>query len=434
MRIAIVGAGISGLVAGHLLSREHQVVLFEAADYIGGHTNTVDVEIGERSWAVDTGFIVFNTRTYPNFIRLLERLGVASKPTEMSFSVKCERSGLEYNGTSLNGVFAQRRNLVRPAFHRMLRDILRFYRGARELLDDGDERLTLGEYLRTRQYSRAFIDWHIVPMGAAVWSADPVALLEFPARTFARFFDNHGFLQLSDRPPWRVVCGGSRSYVAPLTRPYRDQIRLRTPVRAIRREPRRVVVVTDAGAEIFDHVVLATHSDQSLALLADPSEREREILGAIGYQRNEAVLHTDDSVLPRRRRAWAAWNYHLLDRAGGPVAVTYNMNILQGLDAPAPFCVTLNHDAAIDPGRVLRRFVYHHPVFTPRAIAAQRRHAEISGVNRTHYCGAYWRHGFHEDGVRSALAVGSYFGAGIDGPLAGDTCAMPGGGFGERAA
>jgi predicted NAD/FAD-binding protein len=419
MRIAVIGSGIAGMVAAHLLAREHEITLFEAGGHVGGHTNTVEVELAGRSYAVDTGFIVFNERTYPNFIRLLDRFGVASRPTTMSFSVKCERSGLEYNGTSLNGLFAQRRNLLRPDFHRMVRDILRFYREARELLDRDDDDLTLGEYLAARRYSRQFVDWHIVPMGAAVWSADPVAMLEFPARSFVRFFDNHGFLQLLDRPAWRVVAGGSHSYIAPLIRSYRDGIRLRTPVRAVRRHPDHVVVSSAAGAERFDHVVLATHSDQALALLADPSEREREILGAIAYQRNEAVLHTDASVLPRRRRAWAAWNYHLLDREGGPVAVTYAMNILQGFDAPEQLCVTLNRDDAIDPARVLRRITYHHPVFTPRSVAAQRRHAEISGLHRTHYCGAYWRHGFHEDGVWSGLAVGRAFGQGIDGPLHG---------------
>jgi predicted NAD/FAD-binding protein len=420
MKIAVVGSGVSGMVASYLLSREHQVTLFEAADHIGGHTNTIDVEHGGQPYAVDTGFIVFNECTYPNFIHLLDRLGVESKPTTMSFSVKCERSGLEYNGTSLNGLFAQRRNLIRPDFHRMVWDILRFYRDAQDLLlNCEDDEPTIGEYLANKRFSRAFVDWHIVPMGAAVWSADPVTMLEFPARSFARFFHNHGFLQLRDRPAWRVVCGGSRSYVSPLIHSFRENIRLRTPVRSIRRdrEKEQVHIATDGGTERFDQVVLATHSDQSLALLADPSEHEREILGAIKYQRNEAVLHTDESILPHRRRAWAAWNYHLLDRGPGPVAVTYNMNILQGLAAPVQFCVTLNRDEAIDPQRVLRRITYHHPVFTPKTMAAQRRRGEISGVNRTHYCGAYWRYGFHEDGVRSGLEVGRAFGQGIDGPL-----------------
>ena len=418
MRIAIVGSGVSGMVAGHLLARDHEVTLFESADYLGGHTNTIEVTHAGRSYDVDTGFIVFNERTYPNFIRLLDRFGVESKPTTMSFSVKCERSGLEYNGTSLNGLFAQRRNLIRPDFHRMVRDILRFYREARELLlTRGDDELTIGEFLADKGFSRAFVDWHIIPMGAAVWSADPVKMLEFPARSFVRFFDNHGFLQLRDRPAWRVIRGGSRSYVPALTHSFRENIRLRTPVRSIRRTRGHVLIATDERTERFDQVVLASHSDQSLALLADPSEREREILGAIRYQRNEAVLHTDESVLPSRRRAWAAWNYHLLDGDAGPVAVTYNMNMLQGLEAPVQFCVTLNRDQAIDSARVLRRITYHHPVFTPQAMAAQRRHGEISGVNRTHYCGAYWRYGFHEDGVWSGLEVGRAFGQGIDGRL-----------------
>jgi predicted NAD/FAD-binding protein len=411
MKIAVVGTGISGLVAAYLLGGEHELTLFEAGDYVGGHTNTIAVERFGRRYAVDTGFIVFNERTYPNFIRLLDQVGVASHPTTMSFSVRCERSGLEYNGTDLNRLFAQRRNLVRPSFYRMVRDILRFYREAPALLEEEDDGLTLGAYLERERYSRQFVDQHIIPMGAAVWSSEPRRMLAFPARHFVQFFSHHGFLSVSDRPRWRVVSGGSQQYVGPLTRRFADRIRLRCPVRTIARK-RDGVRVTPWGGEPerFDAVVVATHSDQALALLADPSPAEREILGAIPYQRNETVLHTDARLLPHRRRAWAAWNYHILDPATQAVAVTYNMNLLQGIESPEPFCVTLNRSAAIDPAKVIARLTYHHPVYTAAGVAAQRRWDEVNGVNRTYFCGAYWGFGFHEDGVNSALAVARRFG------------------------
>ena len=420
MRIAVVGTGISGLVAAYLLSREHELTIFEADDHIGGHTHTHAVERFGRRYAVDTGFIVFNERTYPNFIRLLDEIGVASQPTGMSFSVRCERTGLEYNGTDLNGLFAQRRNLLRPSFHRMVADILRFYREAPALLVDGDPALTLGQYLERGHYSRPFVDQHIIPMGAAVWSTDARQMLDFPARYFVQFFDNHGFLVVNGRPPWRVVCGGSHAYVGPLTRGFRERIRFRTPVRAISRKRDGVRITPWGGeAERFDAVVIATHSDQALALLSDPSPAEREILGAIPYQRNEVVLHTDARLLPRCRRAWAAWNYHLLDPAPSGAAVTYNMNLLQGLESPEPFCVTLNRGAAIDPAKVIARLTYHHPVYTRAGVAAQARRNEISGVNRTYFCGAYWGHGFHEDGVVSGLAVARHFGLALNGTACG---------------
>jgi len=405
MKIAVIGTGISGMVAAYLLHREHDITVFEAGDYIGGHTNTVRAPQGDRYYDVDTGFIVFNERTYPNFVRLLDLLGVASRPTTMSFSVKCERTGLEYGSCSLNALFAQRRNLVSPSFHRMLRDLLRFNREAPRLLAAGDEEVTLGGYLRDRAYSRQFIHNYLVPMGAAIWSAEPSRMLEFPARHFVRFFGNHGLLSLNDQPRWKVVRGGSRRYVEKLTATYRDRIRLRRPVEQITRR-RDGVALRARGCEVerFDRVVFATHSDQALRMLSDPSDAERDILGAIPYQENKVVLHTDASLLPVRRPAWAAWNYRIPARAGA-VAVTYNMNILQGLEASQPFCVTLNHPDAIDPARILKRMTYHHPIFTSAAVAAQKRHAEIDGVNRTHYCGAYWGFGFHEDGVRSALTV-----------------------------
>ena len=415
MRIAIVGTGVSGLVSAALLARAHEVTVFEADERIGGHTHTHQVERHGRTYAIDTGFIVFNERTYPNFIRLLELLGVASHATEMSFSVRDERSGLEYNGTDLNRLFAQRRNLLRPSFLRMVRDILRFYREAPALLAGDDESLTLGAYLTRGGYSRSFIEQHLVPMGSSVWSADPRLMLDFPARYLVQFFANHGFLTVNDRPRWRVVSGGSRSYLAPLSRGIGDRIRRRAAVQQIvRRRDGVRVSAWGSEPERFDAVVIAAHSDQALAMLGDARPAEREILGAIPYQRNEAVLHTDARLLPRRRLAWAAWNYHVLE--GGPAAatVTYNMNILQGLDAPEPFCVTLNRSAAIDPATVIARMTYHHPVYTRATVAAQRRWAEINGVERTYFCGAYWGYGFHEDGVRSALAVAQRFGLGLD--------------------
>ena len=405
MKIAIIGTGISGLTAAWQLHRQHELTLFEANDYIGGHTHTVDVEVGGRQYAIDTGFIVFNDWTYPHFIALLDELGVASQATLMSFSVRCERTGLEYNGDNLNTLFAQRRNLFRPSFYRMIRDILRFNREAPALLNSASD-LSLNAYLQQQNYSREFCAHYILPMAASIWSAETTLVGEMPARFFVQFFKNHGLLSVSDRPQWRVIQGGSRSYVERLTAPFLDRIRLNCPVATVSREPSQVLIKPkDSPAETFDAVIFACHSDQALQLLADATGPEREILGAIPYQENEAVLHTDIRLLPRCRRAWAAWNYHLPTQPQARVAVTYDMNILQGLYTPETFCVTLNRSAAIDPARILYRTTYHHPVFTEAGVAAQARRAEISGVNRTGYCGAYWSYGFHEDGVNSGLAV-----------------------------
>lgn len=410
MKIAIVGTGIAGNVAAYRLAREHDITVFEAGDYVGGHTNTVAVEVRGRDFAVDTGFIVFNDWTYPNFIRLLDELGVESQPSSMSFSVRCERSGLEYNGTSLNALFAQRLNVLKPSFHRMIRDILRFNREAPAFLHQGDDETSLSEYLFANGYTREFIDNYIVPMGAAIWSAEPAAMLGMPARFFIRFFHNHGMLNIKERPTWRVICGGSQRYVERLVEGHRDRIRLRSAVRRIRRHRAGVELIADgADPESFDQVFLACHSDQALSMLDDANPLEREILGAIPYQTNEAVLHVDESVMPRRRRAWGAWNYHLLDREKDRVALTYNMNILQSLEAPVQFCVTLNNSEAIDPAKVIRRFEYEHPIFTRAGVRAQQRQTEINGFNRTYFCGAYWRNGFHEDGVVSALASLEHF-------------------------
>ena len=406
MRIAIIGSGISGLTAARRLCADHEVTVFEANDYIGGHTNTVDVHAEGRSWAVDTGFIVFNDWTYPNFIALMEEIGVASQPSEMGFSMRCERTGVEYCGSSLNQLFAQRRNVASPRFWGMIRDILRFNREAPELLQGHDDALGLGDYLAQRRYTQRFIDHYIVPMGAAIWSTDPHTMLRFPARYFVDFFNNHGLLSVKDRPQWHVIKGGSRSYVGPLTAPFADRIRLNAPVRKVERDAGGVDVVLDGGHRArFDAVVFACHSDQALALLDQPEGVEREVLGAIPYQHNRAVLHTDTSVLPRRRAAWAAWNYHVPREQRDAVAVTYHMNILQSLPAQTQFLVTLNPSMDIDPAQVIREIDYQHPVYTPEGVAAQRRRSEIMGLNRSFYCGAWWSYGFHEDGVKSGLVA-----------------------------
>jgi uncharacterized protein len=404
MKIAIIGSGISGLASAYYLHKTHDISLFEANDYVGGHTHTHDIELAGKTWAIDTGFIVFNDWTYPNFIKLMDELKVPSQPSSMSFSVKCERTGIEYNGTTLNSLFAQRRNLFRPSFLRMIADILRFNKEAPLWLEQGDDNTTLESYLKSHGYSQVFQEHYIIPMGAAIWSSGRAGMLAFPFRYFVRFFHNHGMLSVDERPVWRAIQGGSRSYLEPLTRGFRHSMRLSTPVDSIRRDAKGITIKPrDQEVERFDAVVLACHSDQALGLLADPSQAERDILGAIRYQENEAILHTDVSILPNKRLAWAAWNYHIPVQNNELVALTYNMNILQGLDAMETFCVTLNFAEAIDPARIIKRLIYHHPVYSRESIAAQKRHRDISGINRTYYCGAYWGFGFHEDGVNSAL-------------------------------
>jgi predicted NAD/FAD-binding protein len=405
MKIAIVGAGISGLVVAHLLAAEHDLTVFEAADYAGGHTNTVDVDEDGVRLPIDTGFIVFNDWTYPNFERLLEKLGVQSEPTRMSFGVKDDVTGLEYAATTPNGFFAQRRNLVSPRHYRMILEIVRFRRAALDILAR-DENVTLGEYLAREGYGRGFIEGFVVPMGAAIWSAPWERLLEFPLTFFVRFFRNHGMLNAYEQPTWRFIRGGSREYVKPLTRSFANRIRLNAPIASIRRHETHVGVTPRGGeTERFDHVVLACHSGQALALLSDPTDAEREVLGAIRYQPNEAILHTDHTLLPKRRAAWAAWNYHRLARVDRPVAISYNMNLLQHLPAKRTYLVTLGRAGEIEPSAVIRRIEYEHPLFTREALEAQSQHHRVSGVARTHYAGAYWFNGFHEDGVKSALRV-----------------------------
>ena len=418
MRIAVVGAGVAGLYAAWRLSKQHEVTIFEANGYLGGHTNTVDVERRGRTWAIDTGFIVFNDWTYPNFQGMLQELGVSWQPSNMSFSLRCERSGLEYNGTSINSLFAQRLNAVRPSFLRMIADILRFNKRCKELLATDDDTLTLGEYLQHGQYSTQFVEHYIVPMGRAIWSAESTAMLDFPARFFVDFFDRHGFLSVDDRPVWQTVSGGSREYVRALTAATPAKVRVSTPVASIRRTSQQVLVCTARGdVEAFDHVFLACHSGQALAMLEQPSPAEREVLEALPYARNEAILHTDASILPRRPLARAAWNYHLLHDPQEPVALTYDMNVLQSLDAPERFLVTLNHRDAIDERTILDTFQYEHPVYLPKGVAAQKRHREVNGAQRTYFCGAYWRCGFHEDGVVSAQTALAHFAADREGTL-----------------
>lgn len=410
MKIAIIGTGISGMVAAYLLAAEHDLTIFEANDYIGGHTHTIDVPLATQTYAVDTGFIVFNAATYPNFIRLMQRLHVPWQNADMSFGVTCAKTGLEYSPRTLNALFIQRKNLLSWPFYRMLLDIPRFKRGAAALLSTNDDQTTLGAYLRSYGYSEFFIRYFIIPMGAAIWSTDPKRFFDFPARYFVQFFNNHGFLNLR-QPQWFVIQGGSRQYVPPLTQAYRDRIRLNCPVRSIVRLADYVEVIPQHGEpERFDQVLLATHSDQALALLADPSEAERDILGAIPYQENVTMLHTDHTLLPKHRAAWASWNYHLPQNDTDRVTLTYYMNRLQTLTAPVDFCVTLNQPEAIAASAVLGTYIYHHPLYTPAGIAAQKRWSEINGVNRTYFAGAYWGYGFHEDGVNSALAVCKQFG------------------------
>jgi predicted NAD/FAD-binding protein len=406
MKIAIVGTGIAGNVAAYHLNKEHDITVFESSDYVGGHTHTHKIDIGEESHNIDTGFIVFNKNTYPNFIDLLQELDVDYQKSDMGFSVQCEKTGLEYNGSSLNQLFAQRRNLLRPSFYRMIKDILRFNEQCLALLTENDDQLSLGEYLAENNYSEQFIHHYILPMGAAVWSTDHNSMFAFPARFFVQFFHNHGMLSVNERPQWYVIKKGSAEYVKPLTAAHSEKILLSTPVENIRRSGEQVFVKGKGQQEmVFDYVFIASHSDQALNMLDEPTTAEREVLSAIPYTLNEAVLHTDESLLPARKLAWAAWNYHLLEEQKKTVALTYNMNILQSLKSQYTFCVTLNNTEAIDESKIIKRLNYMHPFFTVGGVKAQQRQSEINGTKRTFYCGAYWRYGFHEDGVVSALTA-----------------------------
>lgn len=409
MKIAIIGAGISGLTAAYHLRHDHQITVLEGNSYVGGHTNTIDVEESGKVYAVDTGFIVFNYRTYPNFKKMLDALDVASQPTSMTFSVKCDRTGLEYRGADLPGFFAQRRNLFRPRYYVFLRDMLRFNRLAQATLVHpaaAEETLTVREFFDRHPFSQEFIEHYFLPMGSAVWSCPRGVFMEFPIRFIVEFYKNHGMLAVQGRPQWRVIQGGSRQYVGPLTAQFAEALETDCPVTSVRRVGERVKIQSRRGEEMFDHVIFACHSDQALQILGDTATAtERELLGAFPYEENVTLLHTDTSVLPVCRRAWAAWNYHVPQEDTGKATVTYNMNILQGLSTERTYCVTLNGEDRIDPAKVIRRMVYHHPVFTAQRAEFQRRHGELIDHHGISYCGAYWGNGFHEDGVNSALAV-----------------------------
>lgn len=410
MRVAIVGSGISGLVCARLLSRAHDVIVFEAGSWIGGHTNTVTTEVDGQPVDVDTGFIVYNERNYPFFRTILADLGVETDPTAMSFAVRCDRTGIEYNGSSLNGLFAQRGNLVRPSFLRLLRDIVRFNREGTADRERVSEDQTVGEYLRRGGYSREFADQYLLPMGAAIWSCPVGEFAEFPMRFILDFYHNHGLMQLRDRPVWRVIRGGSNRYVERLIEPFKNWIRLNCGVTAVTRCADSVRVSHSGTVETFDEVVLACHADQAQRMLTDCDELEASLLSQFPYSRSTAVLHTDESVLPRRKRAWACWNYHVSSGSEDRPTVTYHMNLLQQLRTRSSVLVTLNEQHAIDPDRVLGTFHYEHPVFSVTRAATQARHREVIRRRRTSFCGAYWRNGFHEDGVVSALAVCREFG------------------------
>lgn len=411
-KIAIIGSGISGLVCAYLLSRRYAVTVFEAGHEIGGHTATKTVSLGDEQVNVDTGFIVFNDRTYPNFLKLLAELKVAYQPTDMGFSVSSNVTGFEYSGTSFNGLFAQRKNLLNPAHWRMLKEILKFNAACIKLYEQESipEEKTLGDYLADEGYSERFKNLYILPMVSAIWSSPLDTASAMPLVFFVRFFYNHGLLTVTDQPQWYTISGGSKEYLTPLTKSFINSIYTDCPVTAVTRTKNAVLISTKKFGETrYDQVVFACHSDQALKLLADVTADEYAILGAIPYQPNQVVLHSDINLLPRSRRAWASWNYRVNPDQDAAV-LTYNMNILQRLNSPVTFCVSVNAGDAIDQTKVYGRYLYNHPVFTLGSVGAQSRWLEISGVNRTHYCGAYWRNGFHEDGVFSALRVASALG------------------------
>lgn len=409
MKIAIIGTGISGLTAAYLLHRHHDITIYEANDYIGGHTATVDVELDGANHAVDTGFIVYNDWTYPSFIKLMDRLGVQSQATEMGFSVTTRHQNydFEYCGSTINSLFADRRQILNPAFLRMVRDIMRFNKRAKKDLVGNTipADLPLHRYLEQGDYSRYFLEYYIIPMVSAIWSASTAQVADFDTLFFVRFFANHGLLNITDRPQWRVLRGGSRSYIKPITQGFRKNIRLNTAVQSVHRGVDSVTVSCTRGVEDFDHVIFACHSDQALNLLRDPDTSEKEILEAIPYRDNSVILHTDEGLLPTRRNAWASWNYLLDGTESQQPVLTYNMNILQGIETVKPICVTVNGEKHIDPSKVLRRFNYSHPQFGRGSVAAQGDWEKINGHKRTWFCGAYWRNGFHEDGVVSAIPV-----------------------------
>jgi predicted NAD/FAD-binding protein len=414
---AIIGSGVSGLTAAYLLSKKHNVTVFEKNDYIGGHTATVDVEKDGKSYAIDTGFIVFNDKTYPNYLALLAEIGIRKQATEMSFSVHNCHTGLEYNGHNLDTLFAQRRNIFKPTFWLLVKEILRFNKQCKKIFEQQNyiDDYSLGTFLRENNFSEFFAEHYILPMGAAIWSSSLAQMEDFEFRFFVQFFHNHGLLNIADRPQWYVIPNGSRSYLSPLCKPFKNNIKLNSNISGITRSEDKVHLhFTDSPSETFDEVIIACHSDQALALLNDASENEQAVLSAMPYSENSVVLHTDIKLLPNREKAWASWNYQLSQDRSKAASVTYNMNILQGIESTDTFCVTLNQKEAIDPNTILREFTYHHPIFSTESIKAQKQRSLICGLNHTHFAGAYWHNGFHEDGVRSAVEVAKRFDCHLD--------------------
>lgn len=419
MKIAIIGSGISGMATGHYLAPHHEVHLFESEPRLGGHTHTHDITVASGTYQVDSGFIVFNDRNYPHFTKLLDKLGVESKPSIMSFSVKSEKNGLEYNGNNLNSLFCQRKNLISPTFWKMVKDILRFNKEATKhysTVKEIDEKRTLAQYLEENNYGEDFTRYYIMPMGAAIWSASLEEMKKFPFGFFVRFFHHHGLLTVDDRPQWRVIKGGSKAYIPKLTASYQKNIHLSAPVQSVeRKESHLTISVLENGEQKsydFDHVVFASHADQTMKMLQNPSALEKEVMGGFAYRPNEAVLHTDTSVLPSTKLGHASWNYFMMKESKDhmSVALTYHMNLLQGIKSPETFLVSLNMTNRIDPKKIIKKMNYSHPVYNQACVESQRRWSEISGVDRVHFCGAYWSNGFHEDGVLSAVKVASSLG------------------------
>lgn len=410
--IAIIGTGIAGLTSAYLLSKKHRVTVFEKNSYIGGHTATVDVCVDNRNYAIDTGFIVFNNKTYPNFLALLAEIGIGKQKTEMSFSVRNCQSGLEYNGHNLNTLFAQRLNIFKPKFWSLITEIVRFNNCCKAVYEKKDYQQadTLGEFLKDKQFSDFFAEHYILPMGAAIWSTSLQQMQAFEFKFFVQFFHHHGLLDIKGRPQWYVIPGGSRSYIKPLCQPFQDNINLNSQISFITRKNQRVqIYFQDQSIQEFDEIVLACHSDQSLSLLSDATNDEKEVLSALPYSKNSVILHTDVDLLPQNRRAWASWNYQLKEQRDKPASVTYNMNILQGIESDTVFCVTLNQELDINPSKILRKFTYSHPVFSSDSSKAQAKRSLICGQQHTHFAGAYWHNGFHEDGVKSAIEVAERF-------------------------
>lgn len=413
MKIAVIGSGISGLTAAYILSKKHEVSVYEKRGRLGGHTATIDVMNKGEIFSIDTGFIVYNDCTYPSFIKLLDQLKVKTQKTCMGFSVSCEQSGLEYAGNSLNALFAQRKNIFSLSFLIMLKDILRFNKQSVKDLEAGliSEDMTLVEYLKENNYSDGFCKNYLVPMGAAIWSASLSSMNNFPVVFFIRFFHNHGLLSIFNRPQWHVICGGSKSYIEPLTEPFKDNVFLNSDISGVVRHEKGVRLMHANGeTSDYDQVVMACHSDQALEMLGDPSNEEKDILGAIKYQNNDVVLHTDESLLPKTSLTWSSWNYRLTGNENALPVLTYNMNILQSIHCGDTFCVTLNSTESIKVETILGQYEYAHPEFNNATVKAQKRWLEINGVNNTWFCGAYWGSGFHEDGVVSALRIAEKFG------------------------